>query len=120
MDLYELLNEDRNAPGHRHSRELKTAEQQLFVDLVAARKAMGMSQADLARKMGTNQAAVSRFESGQTDVHLSTLRRYAKAVGVVVGYEVRPFRTASAAGAPDHAAAYEWKPASSRREAVAR
>ncbi|WP_147681506.1 helix-turn-helix transcriptional regulator [Actinomyces ruminicola] len=120
MDLYELLDEDRNAPGHRHSRELKSAERRLFSDLVAARKAVGMSQADLARKMGTNQAAVSRFESGQTDVHLSTLRRYAKAVGLVIHHDVRPFRAASAAGAPEHEAAYTWKPASSQRGAFAR
>ena len=53
----------------------------LIDELVAARQARGLSQADVAGLMGTSQPAVARLESGTTDIRLSTLTRYADAVG---------------------------------------
>lgn len=91
MDIYDLLGEDRNAPGHRHSQALVAAQDQLMRDLVAARESAGLTQEQVADLMGTNQATISRFESRTADPHMSTLRRYAKAVGVTIGYEVTPF-----------------------------
>ncbi|EJF46422.1 helix-turn-helix transcriptional regulator [Actinomyces massiliensis] len=88
MDLYELLGEDKDAPEHRLARALRDADDQLFKDLVAARKNQGLTQKQMAQRMDTTQAAVSRFESGRTDPHLSTLRSYAMALGVVVRHEV--------------------------------
>ena len=88
MDLYELLGEDKDAPEHRLARALRDADDQLFKDLVAARKNQGLTQKQMAQRMDTTQAAVSRFESGRTDPHLSTLRSYALALGVVVRHEV--------------------------------
>jgi DNA-binding helix-turn-helix protein len=88
VDLYELLGEDKDAPEHRLARALRDADDQLFKDLVAARKNQGLTQKQMAQRMDTTQAAVSRFESGRTDPHLSTLRSYAMALGVVVRHEV--------------------------------
>ena len=88
MDLYELLGEDKNAPEHKLARALRDADDQLFKDLVATRKSQGLTQKQMAQRMDTTQAAVSRFESGRTDPHLSTLRSYAMALGVVVRHEV--------------------------------
>ena len=88
MDLYELLGEDKNAPEHKLARALRDADDQLFKDLVATRKSQGLTQMQMAQRMDTTQAAVSRFESGRTDPHLSTLRSYAMALGVVVRHEV--------------------------------
>ena len=90
MDLYELLGEDKDAPEHRLARALRDADDQLFKDLVAARKNQGLTQKQMAQRMDTTQAAVSRFESGRTDPHLSTLRSYAMALGVVVRQAARP------------------------------
>ena len=90
MDLYELLGEDKDAPEHRLARALRDADDQLFKDLVAARKNQGLTQKQMAQRMDTTQAAVSRFESGRTDPHLSTLRSYAMALGVVVSQAARP------------------------------
>ena len=61
----------------------------LIDDLVAARQARGLSQADVAELMGTSQPAVARLESGTTDVRLSTLSRYADAVGHDVTWVVQ-------------------------------
>ena len=47
--------------------------------LVTLRRAEGLSQAEVARLMGTSQPAVARLESGTGDVRLSTLARYAEA-----------------------------------------
>ena len=38
-------------------------------------------QRDVAEAMGTTQSAISELESGRVDPHLSTLQRYARAVG---------------------------------------
>ena len=89
MDIYELLGEDPGAPGHSRARSLVAADRALVRDLVAVRE-RGMTQADVARAMGTDQASVSRFESGNSDAHLSTVRRYAKAVGALIRHEVVP------------------------------
>lgn len=54
----------------------------LLNQMLSARKAAGLSQADVARKMGTKQAAVARIENtGKNSPSLNTLRRYAQAVG---------------------------------------
>ncbi|MCI7457751.1 helix-turn-helix domain-containing protein [Actinomyces urogenitalis] len=91
MDIYDLLGEDRSAPEHRHSQALVAAQDQLMHDLVAARESAGLTQEQVAELMGTNQGTISRFESRTTDARMSTLRRYAKAVGVTISYEVTPF-----------------------------
>lgn len=52
----------------------------LAVDLVAQRRRQGLSQTTVAARMGTSQSAVARLESGDADVRLSTLERYAAAI----------------------------------------
>jgi transcriptional regulator with XRE-family HTH domain len=58
--------------------------------LVAERRAAGLSQADVARAMGTSQPAVARLEAGATDVRLSTVGRYADAVGHGLTWVLEP------------------------------
>jgi transcriptional regulator with XRE-family HTH domain len=53
---------------------------QLRASLVAQRKAMRMTQTQVATRMSTTQSFVSEFENGGTDPHLSTLQRYGRAV----------------------------------------
>lgn len=55
-----------------------------FLDeFVKARAAAGMSQAEVAERMGTTQSAVARMESGRGkhSPSLATLRKYAHALG---------------------------------------
>lgn len=50
--------------------------------LVEARKNAGLSQSEVARRMDVPQSAVVRLESGAHSPTLTTLSRYAAAVGV--------------------------------------
>ena len=59
-------------------------------ELAAARRASGVSQTEIAARMGTSQSAVARLESGALDARMSTLERYAAAVGHTVDWQVRP------------------------------
>jgi predicted transcriptional regulator len=48
---------------------------------IEARDEAGLTQADVAERMGTTQPVVARLESGRQAPSLATLKRYAKAVG---------------------------------------
>jgi transcriptional regulator with XRE-family HTH domain len=65
-------------PGFR---EMAQRRQQLIADLVARREAAGLTQTQVAARMGTSQSAVARLELAAADVRMSTLERYAAAVG---------------------------------------
>jgi ribosome-binding protein aMBF1 (putative translation factor) len=47
-----------------------------------AREAAGLSQSDLAKLVKIPQPRLPGLEQGRTDVRLSTIRRFAKALGV--------------------------------------
>jgi DNA-binding XRE family transcriptional regulator len=49
--------------------------------LIGARARAKLSQAEVARRMGTSQSAVARMESGRTPPSMTSLRKYAKATG---------------------------------------
>lgn len=57
------------------------AEFALIEALVRARTHAKLSQAELAKRIGTTQSAVARLEGGHISPSLSTLRRYAEATG---------------------------------------
>lgn len=61
----------------------------LMNELVAARKERGLSQTEIAAQMGTSQSAVARLERGDVDARVSTLERYAAALGRTVDWRVR-------------------------------
>jgi DNA-binding XRE family transcriptional regulator len=50
--------------------------------LIQAREKAGISQAEVARRMGVPQPAIVRLEAGTHSPTLSTLARYASAIGV--------------------------------------
>lgn len=61
------------------------------VDLLAERRRrQGMSQTEVAARMHTSQSAVARLEANRDDLRLSTLERYAKALGHTMRFGVAP------------------------------
>ena len=71
--------------GDPEAREIykeEAAKKELWLQLVEARQAAGLTQAELARRLGVSQAQVARIEkSGYDSYTLNTLRRYVQALG---------------------------------------
>jgi DNA-directed RNA polymerase specialized sigma24 family protein len=70
-------------PGFRQLalRRMAAERAGLVRSLVIQRQSAGLSQTEVAARMGTSQSAVARLEAGLSDVRASTLERYAAAVG---------------------------------------
>ncbi len=83
------MSERRHEPVFGGFREMSQRRQELASDLVAARLKAGLSQTEVAARMGTSQSAVARLESGDADIRLSTLERYATALGRRLGWSLR-------------------------------
>jgi len=81
-------------PGRRSGfpglADLSARRRELIDELVRARQENELSQTEIAARMGTSQSAVARLESGGLDARLSTLERYAAALGYTVNWQVRP------------------------------
>ena len=77
-------------PGFREMALRRMAAQRagLVRDLVAQRHAAGLSQTEVAARMGTSQSAVARLEAGTLDARASTLERYAAAVGGEINWSL--------------------------------
>jgi transcriptional regulator with XRE-family HTH domain len=77
-------------PGFREMalRRMAADRAGLIRDLVAQRQAAGLSQTEVAARMGTSQSAVARLEAGAADVRASTLERYAAAVGGEIDWKL--------------------------------
>lgn len=56
--------------------------------LAAMRSEARLSQTAVAARMGTSQSVVARIESGEVDARLSTLERYAAAIGRRLTWDV--------------------------------
>ena len=66
-----------------------------IADQVAERRlALGMSQQELARAVGTTQSAIARLETGGRPPRIDTLLRIADALGCDLVVELRPRRAA--------------------------
>jgi ribosome-binding protein aMBF1 (putative translation factor) len=77
-------------PGFREMalRRMAADRGELVRDLAAQRQAAGLSQTEVAARMGTSQSAVARLESGTADVRASTLERYAAAIGTEITWRM--------------------------------
>ncbi|MCP9840685.1 helix-turn-helix transcriptional regulator [Synechococcus sp. J7-Johnson] len=87
---YEPVLRDRKAerarveqiPGYVAARQDAAVEFRLLRQLLDARKQAGLTQEEVALRMGTTRSAISRLEGSHKHLPaLSTLRRYAAALG---------------------------------------
>lgn len=81
--------EEEETPHERFGRQLAEADLDLINTLRKKRLERGLSQAELGRLVGVSQATVSEFESGMTEPRMQTVRRYARALGVMIEHQVR-------------------------------
>ena len=81
----EMVKEWKQDPAFQEEYNALDAEFLLFDELLNARKEAGLTQADIADRMGTKTSAIARLEAGggsnRHSPSVATLRKYAKAVG---------------------------------------
>jgi transcriptional regulator with XRE-family HTH domain len=70
-------------------RRMAGERRRLVAELTGQRQAAGLSQTQVAARMGTSQSAVARLEAGEADVRASTLERYAAAIGSQISWRLR-------------------------------
>lgn len=88
MNRRELLGIAERTEARRAATMLVQQDRRLVEQLVERRRRMGLTQEGVADLMGISQSAVARIESGNRDLHMSTVRRYAQAVGAVYEHHV--------------------------------
>jgi ribosome-binding protein aMBF1 (putative translation factor) len=62
---------------------------ELARQLAERRRDAGLTQAELAKRMGTSQGQITRFESG-ADTRLPTVARYAAAIRIKLRWSIQP------------------------------
>jgi len=68
-------------PAVKREYDALAFEFEFSAELLRARLRAGLSQAELAERMGTSQSAIARLESGRTLPSAKTLIRFAEATG---------------------------------------
>lgn len=72
--------------------DLVDAPESLVEKLVALRTQRRISTRTLAERMNRHPSQVSRFEAMDSDLRMSTILRYAYAVGARIDFDVKPAR----------------------------
>jgi DNA-binding XRE family transcriptional regulator len=91
-------------PEFRAVYEAEAARKALWLQLVEARQALGLTQDDVASRLGVSRAQVARIENhGYDSCSLSTLRRYLAALDAGYTLEVA-VRAPTPAARPKRAA----------------
>jgi len=75
-------------PAYRKAYDALEEEFALAAAVIDARNRAGLTQEQLARKMGTTQPVVARLESGRGRPSMRTLDRFAQATGsrLLIGF----------------------------------
>lgn len=78
-------------PGFREMalRRMSAERRRLVRELAGQRQRAGLSQTEIAARMGTSQSAVARLEAGNADARATTLERYAAAIGGQISWQLR-------------------------------
>jgi HTH-type transcriptional regulator/antitoxin HipB len=88
-DLQKYVNKrKRRDPEFAEAFESGYSNFKVGVLLKQAREKVGMTQDEIARKLKTKKSAISRMENHAEDIRLSTIERYAKALGKRVRVEI--------------------------------
>lgn len=82
-DFLEEIVEERTKKNPEFAEMVEAAleRRQLLRELAKRRARQGLTQEIVAERMRTSQSAVARMEAGEVDARLSTVERYAAAVG---------------------------------------
>ena len=87
MNFKEFKQKALQNPRVREEYDALQDEFSLIDQLLTMRTKAGLTQEDLARKLGTNKSNISRLERGRGNPSWETLNRYAAACGFRVKLE---------------------------------
>ncbi len=83
-------------PGYSAIYQEEAAKKQLWLQLVEARQKVGLTQQEMARRLGVSQAQVARIEKrGYETYTLTSLRRYIQALGRGFSLQVTIYQPAN-------------------------
>lgn len=82
MKKFQILKKKMLAdPAVRKAYDELAPEYEIARELIKARSRAGLTQSDVAKRMGTTQSVIARMESGSVLPSMSSLVRYAKVTG---------------------------------------
>lgn len=87
-DVANRLGIDPDDPTVQRGLDLFNADADMLDALVQLRHTKNLTQDQVAERMNRDRTSVTRFERLDSDPHLSTVRRYALAVGATIAHEV--------------------------------
>ena len=73
----------------KKSYDAMTPEFTIAKTLIAARVKAGLTQEEVAERMGTTQSVIARLEAGNSLPSMKSLYRYAEATGTTPGIQLR-------------------------------
>ena len=85
-----IVEEWRKDPEYVKAYEKLEEEFAIVRELINARVRAHLTQAEVAKRMGTTQSVVARLESGTNSMTLKTLERYAEATGSHLRVQLTP------------------------------
>ncbi len=88
--LKDIKRELLGSPAARAEYDSMAAEFEVARELIAARSRAGLTQGDVALRMGTTQSVIARLEGGKRIPSLRTVQRYAQAVGARAVVRIEP------------------------------
>lgn len=75
------------SPSQKRANYLARQERDFIAQLISLRKKSGLTQTQVAEKLGVSQQAISKFESLESSPSLSTVITYAHAIEALVHFE---------------------------------
>jgi HTH-type transcriptional regulator / antitoxin HipB len=90
MDDLDRYITKRKKKSAKFAKEFDAGYQEFKIGAVLkhARQEAGITQADLAKKLYTQKSAISRMENHAEDIRISTLKKFAEALGKSLRIEV--------------------------------
>jgi ribosome-binding protein aMBF1 (putative translation factor) len=89
-DVKALFKQWRKDPEYRREYEALQEEFALATAVISARIQAGLTQRELAQRMGTTQSVIARLEGGRAKPSTATLEKVAKATGTRLRIDFEP------------------------------
>ena len=90
LTLQDAIREEMKDPEFRAEWEALEAEFQIIRGIIEGRKATGLTQEQLSKATGIDQANISKLQNGTANPSLRTLKRLAAGMGMALKVEFVP------------------------------